>query len=209
MAMEGTHVRFARDLARRLGVVDEKAYYSGAVYPDSRYATGVSRDATHHGAACPQDPFATGLSDFQKGWATHAYYDEAAKLVRRQRVLDLIPEELQRDDWAFATALKLVEDMESVRALGGDLPLIREVRASERPFGEDPDVMERYYADLRAAYATSCESVSDYRAFSLKIGISPERADVMIAIATALSADPAIVAGIHAIYGYVLLMVRE
>lgn len=197
--MEATHVRFARDLAGRLGVLDFAAYYSGAVYPDSRYATGIPRTATHNDPMCPQDPFQNGLGDFEKGWATHLLYDHES-MVARRGALTMIPDELRKDDWAFFTSVKLVEDMESVRQLGEDIAILRELRPTERPCGEAVAPMERYYADLREAYATACEEVADYRAFSVKLGIAPDRADRMVTLAERFLADPATAAAILNVY---------
>ena len=70
-------MRFARDLASLAGVVDEAAYYAGAIYPDSRYLTGVSREQTHR-IDVPTFPFTNDQTDFQKGWATHLLYDDLA-----------------------------------------------------------------------------------------------------------------------------------
>ncbi len=204
MAMEGTHVRFAKDLAGRLGVLDFIAYYSGAAYPDSRYTTGIPREATHHDPGCPQDPFAAGLTDFEKGWATHLLYDHEAALIKKD-VLSGIPDDLRGDDgWAFATAVKLVEDMESVRLLGGDVNLLRSLQCVLCPLGEQIDLMERYYADLREAYDIQRAIASDYLAFSLKAGMPLSRANRMIAIAERLAADPTIKDSILAIYPRVL-----
>ena len=204
MAMEATHVRFARDLAGRLDARDLDAYYSGAVYPDSRYATGIPRAATHQDDRCPNDPFARGLSDFEKGWATHIAYDQKASVVR-QETLAMIPDECRADNWAFATAVKLVEDLESVRLLGDDMSILRRIKLVLRPYGEDPEIMERYYADLREAYATPCESVFQYLPFSLKLGIAPERAARMAGLADRLASDPAIRSAILSIYSKVAI----
>lgn len=199
MAMEATHVRFARDLAERLGVSDFAAYYSGAVYPDSRYATGIPRTATHNDPLCPQDPFQHGLGDFEKGWATHLLYDHESMMARRS-ALTMVSEELRKDDWAFFTSVKLVEDMESVRQLGEDMRILRELKMTERPCGEAVEPMERYYADLRAAYAPACDDASDYRAFSVKLGIAPDRADRMVALAERFLSDPATATAILNVY---------
>lgn len=203
MAMEATHVRFARDLSERLGVLDFVAYYSGAVYPDSRYATGIPRTATHNDSLCPQDPFQHGLGDFEKGWATHLIYDRESMLARRE-ALTMIPDEFRNDGWAFFTSVKLIEDMESVRQLGEDIAILRELRLTERPCGEETAPMERYYADLREAYATACDDIADYRAFSVKLGIAEERADRMAGLAHRFLSDPAIVKAILDVYPRVL-----
>ncbi|NBS41883.1 hypothetical protein EBS80_04485 [bacterium] len=201
MAMEGTHVRFARDLAETLGVVDRRAYYSGAVYPDSRYLTGIPRTATHNGDS-PDDPFAPGLTDFEKGWATHVQYDRESVIFKRTAFTWVTKED--PDQWVHYTSMKLVEDMRSVRELGEDVTILREIAFVERPRGEDPTIMETYYADLREAYQTQCGDPNDYRAFSLKNGIDEPRVNRMILLAESYLNSDAIVASIHSVYDHVL-----
>ena len=77
MAMEMTHVRFAKELQEILNVSDVNAYYCGAIYPDSRYFTGLPRVRTH-GEHSPKLSSLQNATDFEKGWATHLYYDEVA-----------------------------------------------------------------------------------------------------------------------------------
>ena len=47
MALPATHIRFAAALCERLGVADLPAFFSGTLYPDSRWLTGVDRQRTH------------------------------------------------------------------------------------------------------------------------------------------------------------------
>jgi len=201
MAMEGTHVRFARDLAPYLKIVDFDAYYSGAVYPDSRYLTGIPRDATH-GTDCPHDPFAVGLTDFEKGWGTHLVYDAMASL-EKETALAMIGDDVREDGWAFHSAIKLVEDRQSLELFRGDMSILLGLRAVKRPFDEDEATMKRYYDDLNDAYAGTW-SFEEYHATSMKWGMPLSRVDRMIELARRFDADPGIFSAVQKIYPTVL-----
>ncbi len=144
MALTLTHLRFARDIMGLIDVKDRAAYYAGAVYPDSRYVTGLHRAKTHGGGS-PADPLASGLSDFEKGWAAHEYYDERAHVWYSQ----LSPwrekvEAEQRRWWLFITAVKAIEDLQSFDAAGGLGPFQPLVPPAP-PRGEAAELLARYY----------------------------------------------------------------
>ena len=210
MAMEGTHVRFARDLAAHLKIVNFDAYYSGAVYPDSRYITGIPREETH-GEHCPHDPFTAGLTDFEKGWGTHLVYDAMASLEKETALATTTGlwgkqpgcDEMREDGWAFHSAIKLVEDRQSLALLGDDYSIALNLRMIDRPRGEDEATMRRYYGDLRDAYAGTW-TFEEYHVTSMKWGMPKERVDRMIELARRFDADPAIFAAIQKLYPTVL-----
>ena len=162
--MELTHIRFARDLKDRLSIEDADSYYAGAIYPDSRYLTKISRNQTHAGLS-PQDPFAGGLSDFEKGWATHVLYD---RLAHPQYVaLSPWPEkktEPWNDVWQFISAAKVVEDLQSYEAMRGEVEMILDIEFSERPNHEDPEVM-RQYAQIQNTLYRQLPTLQQYREF--------------------------------------------
>ena len=152
MAMEVTHVRFARDLKDVLDIEDDVSYYSGSVYPDSRYFTGNRRRSTH-GQGNPVNPFVEGLSDFEKGWASHFLYDKLAKphYKKLSPCSDDKPGIYNRY-WQFSTAEKVIEDMNSWDRLGDDREIVTSLQINERPRGEDPALLEKYYSSLRDSY---------------------------------------------------------
>lgn len=153
MAMEGTHVRFARDLAKVLGITDRAAYYAGAVYPDSRYASRIARTETH-GETSPHDPFAQGLSDFERGWATHLLYDRLSSKTHQEVLGQHLPEQWKEESWNWAvhTARKLIEEIHSCEALAEEVSILREIQPFACPRGEKQEVMDMYYGQLRSAY---------------------------------------------------------
>ncbi|MBX4205516.1 MAG: hypothetical protein KW788_05065 [Candidatus Doudnabacteria bacterium] len=143
MAGEATHIRFALDLASKYGVTDLKKYISGAVYPDSRYITKISRDLTH-----PVD-FALGelkgTDDFRKGWQTHLICDQIQAEITKEKLPDVFEGELKAgsDVWVRLTALKVLQDYQD--ALQYDiseyLPYLDYV---ENPNGEDLGRLRKY-----------------------------------------------------------------
>jgi len=164
MAMELTHVRFAKQLKERLEICDENAYYAGAIYPDSRYITHIERTRTH-GEFCPQDIFASGLTDFEKGWATHLVYDRLAGPVF-WKLSPWPDEEVHQGNrvWQFCSAAKLVEDMQSYQILEGRVEMISSLKFSEFPNQENPELLRRY-ADIQRELYLCRPTLDSYRRF--------------------------------------------
>lgn len=163
MALQATHVRFAKTLFERANVRDDGSYYSGAVYPDSRYVTGVKRDETHyHGV--PKLPFSEEMSDFEKGWATHLFYDEHAG--KRLRELFGIKGRIYFGDdaWLKATAAKIIEDMESCRNLHDTWSCISACSPVVTPRGEDVKKLRIWYDAQKQLYANEPMRFSCYEA---------------------------------------------
>ncbi|MEK7620239.1 MAG: hypothetical protein AAB413_03305 [Patescibacteria group bacterium] len=203
MAMELTHVRFARDLKDRLGVVDEAAYYAGTIYPDSRYMTKLHRNLTHAGSS-PQDPFASGLSDFEKGWATHLTYD---RLAHPQYVgLSQWPEEKTQQGnhvWQFISAAKVVEDLQSYQSMNGDVGMILDIQFPQRPNNEDLAVMNAYAQIQRTLYQQS-PTLDHYRNFWVTLSSNTEVIDGVMKNAEEMLEDDSIQRKIRGIYSCVI-----
>lgn len=161
MAMEMTHVRFALELISDLDVQDRGAYLSGAVYPDSRYYTHIERDKTH-GDHVPVDPFNRELTDFQKGWATHIFYDRQNKLpITALSPIDLGPLSLNSPSHVFHTCVKLIEDRHSYDVAERSNELLYQMEIPLAPNGEDQTKLEHYYQVLRELYMKKPE-IEDY-----------------------------------------------
>jgi hypothetical protein len=149
MALEATHVRFARDIAEMLGVKNASDYYSGVVYPDSRFMTRVSREATH-----PMIHLTKETSDFEKGWLTHVLYDQ----ILRAKYMEGSPWAGAHvvglsEAWIYMTAVKWIEDQRSFDVLEKDASFLQELTCPEiKPNQEDPVSFERYYQLLRELY---------------------------------------------------------
>lgn len=197
MAMEATHVLFARDLQKDLSIEDPVAFFTGCIYPDSRYVTRVSRDLTH-GIGTPQDPFAKGLSDFEKGWATHFLYDRLEG--RRMRELLEGDPDTSREALISMTAMKLLEDQQSYDRLGNEAERIfKTMRIDVSPKGENVDAIRAYIEMNTELYARRPE-LDDYRRFFQKFIPLPEYGEQVIREAQRLSDRAEVKRAILAIY---------
>jgi hypothetical protein len=205
MAIVCTHFRLAVESRRLFDVSDERSFFSGAVYPDSRYITGVRRIVTH-GPDCPNDPFAPGLSDFDRGWALHNLHDylSHAHYYRLMPWPDERPDTLNNRAWKHISAQKVVEDMTSFAALGVEAWLMQHiVFPNPSPRGEDAGLLEKYYSLMRGMYGKA-PSLEDYRVMWLNYGGRPEDAEEMSALAGEMLAG-----GIAAEIGSIYEKVRE
>lgn len=203
MAMELTHVRFAHDLKRVLYVQDESAYYAGAVYPDSRYLTNIDRSLTHGGKS-PGNPFAPGLSDFEKGWATHLFYDRKA----HPQYVSLSPwsmEEAQQGNsvWQFMSAVKMVEDLQSYDAMNGETQMIFFLSFQIYPNNEPPQIM-KMYSDIQKTLYQKKPTFEDYRIFWNNLSGESDVIDSIMEYTKSFLDDDVIQQKIKAIYPRVL-----
>jgi len=208
MAMELTHVRFANDLKEKLQVHDESAYYAGAIYPDSRYITGIDRAKTH-GASSPQDPFASGLSDFEKGWATHLLYDRLGHPY--YFALDSYDEsDVAQGNhvWQFISAAKVVEDMLSYKKMGELAKVMLSITFPVHPNDEDVAGMKRYCAIQKDLYLQE-PGFNEYRNFWLELSDDEGVIHPVMNHTKRLLDDEDMRGKIEAIYPSVLREVRE
>ena len=197
MAMEATHVLFARDLQKNLSIEDASAFFAGCIYPDSRYVTRISRDLTH-GADTPQNPFANGLSDFEKGWGTHFLYDHLEG--RRMRELLAGDPDSSREALITMTAMKLLEDQQSYDRLGDEAGhIFKTMRVDTSPKGEDVSAIRAYFEMNTELYAKRPE-LDDYRRFFQRFIPSPEYGEQVIREAQRLSDQQEMKREILAIY---------
>lgn len=198
MAYEATHLRFAHDLKPHLDIQGDRAYYTGAVYPDSRYVTGIERDLTHK-KDVPGDPFTSGLSDFEKGWATHLLYDTAQGELLT--VLNLRMEERgrQKGAWQYFTAMKLIEDMKSVEVFRALSETIDMLTFQEAPLGEDKEALDEYLGIIRELYETA-PTIGTYKTMWLKLGVPKPPADGIVKFAKEIIQDEETVKTIQRIY---------
>lgn len=204
--MQVTHIRFARELLDFAKPKDVIAYYSGATYPDSRYFTKIPRESTHKGDV-PRMPFTDEQSDFEKGWATHLFYDEAqSKLFRSIFSFD---EDIayMDENWRNITAAKAVENMTCYRELGEDRGLMQQIRYTEAPKGEDIDALKAFYAMQHDRYKTETMDLDEVveswkKAMGDDISLLIDRARDMLK-------DKALCAKIDAIYQAVVKQAYE
>ena len=176
MALPATHIRFALELVDRLPVGSRKAYLAGTMYPDSRWLTGLGREATH--ADIHLHPgFAT--SDFRWGWHVHCRCDQIQSALMQQS----FPELTAFDDgqrWVYSSALKMIQDSSDLLAvdMAGEMAGLAPV---ETPNNEDPERINAYYDGVRAIYAGKTQMrPEDYRRLWEMVGLSPERLNAIM-----------------------------
>lgn len=203
MALPATHVKFALDISFGFGLGDLGEYCAGAVYPDSRYVTGVDRRLTHFEDS-PSDPFLPDLLDFRRGWAAHNYYDNQSG-PHYSKLLPWPVEDLRQFNhvWCFLTGLKIAEDIESYRGFGHDLALLRDLKSDTRPMGEDTEKLERYYRGLRELYVSQ-PTFERYAGLLSDWGASEDVCDSVIDSAKQIDSDENLKKDLMSIYKNVL-----
>lgn len=149
MAFPGSHIKFAAKKEAELGIEDKERYYSGTIYPDSRYATGIERSKTHSLDLLPVDKF---TDDFKLGWSVHQLCDhEQAEII-----FDLFPK-LNTDEktsqwWIEFTAVKLAQDFIEMKDFGIK-PYLSYISHVETFFEkEDPVTIRDYFGSIQQAY---------------------------------------------------------
>lgn len=143
MSLEATHLRFALDLQPQYYIKGVGKYLSGAIYPDSRYATGLNKEITH------DDRFLLpefAVTDFQKGWQTHQICDLVYDNVRKKLFPDVFPvnyDSYNEPEWIKFTAMKIIQDMDDMRFF--DLQsYLNYLDYTNNPNGEDIAEIKRY-----------------------------------------------------------------
>ena len=201
MAFPATHVRFAADLAPHLSIEDYQAYYTGSLYPDSRYFTQVTRDATH-GPECPRDPFRIGLSDFERGWATHLLYDETVGVEQQLIIPDSHPRtrvDSGMDDWwVYLTAVKAMEDLQSC-SQEMILRTIQSAQSEQNPCGEDVKLLRDYYELMGKLYIDT-PTWERYEWYMTNLHVPPHRISQFVDTGRLLSQDQNLTAVIAKMY---------
>ena len=170
MSLAATHIRFALALCADLGVADSEKFVSGAVYPDTRYATRIRRRLTHDfGYFSGKE----SLDDFEKGWLAHLVGDRVFQLIVEERFPDLVLEEEYGSRRTTVTALKIIQDIHDAQSfdIGSVLPYLDyyEVR-----FREDERLLLRFHDSVRRLYAGRKKpAAEDYLLFWADLGMTP------------------------------------
>ncbi|MBU4314966.1 hypothetical protein KJ673_01015 [Patescibacteria group bacterium] len=202
MAMQATHVRFALEFEKELGIVDRALYLSGVMYPDSRYMCRVDRGLTHNPSLKIADTLVG--SDFEKGWKIHVLYD----MLQHDHILGLfgITDKVDgySDDWFVISSAKLVEDIESYKLLK-ESKVMESISPTCAPNNEDQSKLSRWYDMQRSVYCSENPSIESYQPimdwFDEDISGAGSRWE---SIARDLQKDPEMVKNIHAMYGMIV-----
>ena len=163
MALPATHIRFALDLKKHLGVIDHKTYIAGTLYPDSRYITKVDRSVSHDEGLLDVLRDKTS-NDFEKGWAVHLVCDILQEEERVKHFFSFLPLAESTDWWTSITAMKIMADMDDVQYINaaGELGYL----SIQTPNGELKELVEQYHQLNRLTYhKNGVPEREDYRAF--------------------------------------------
>lgn len=189
MALEATHLCFANELKDRFCVTNKNTYFTGAIYPDSRYLTQTKRTLTH-----PKDYLSWDLDrmdDFRKGWFTHLLCDKLHGEILKEWFPDIfVGDTVPRGEvWMRHTALKILRDIDDVKKFDivDVLPCLDVVG---NPNGENMERMKQYNRIIQKLYAhPATVNVESGFQFWVQLGIGNELALKIIQQAEVFSRD--------------------
>ena len=196
MALPGTHLRFALDVAGHYPVHTMAHYLSGTVYPDSRWITGVKRGMTHGDRFLRKD---FPDSDFNCGWHVHCLCD-AVQTSIYERLLPEAENSNADQGWVRLSAAKMVQDMRDVVIidLKAHLPALDFVKA---PCGEKIEAVRRFNGLVQKTYSVeNGPLLEDYRQLWLSVGLSPSLAADIITATEQIMSDSSLVESIESAY---------
>ncbi len=157
MALQATHIKFALDLKEKYKPKNLKKYISGAVYPDSRYVTGLNRDLTHGTHLLNMDL----TDDFKKGWHSHLVCDNLLGIVMDK----ILPNKFNRQKnvirqgnqyWLNVTAIKILLEIYIFKTFNIQRYLIM-LDYIENPYNEDFNLVKKSNYIIQLAYKNKTE----------------------------------------------------
>ena len=201
MSLEATHIRFALDLQDRYKIKDIEKYISGAIYPDSRYISGIGRELTHDDRFLLPD-FAD--NDFNAGWQTHKICDLVYNAVRKKLFIDVFPvgyEPYYEYEWIVATAMKIIQDREDMQSF--DIKkYLKCLEYAYNPNGEDIGSIENYNKIMVDLYKNKkITTVEEYIKMWLVLGPEAGLCEQVRAKTEEFLKDPAMLNRIKSVYG--------
>lgn len=160
MALEATHIRFALDLKDKYRVTELDKYLSGAIYPDSRYVTGIDRNLTHSDAFTHEAFYLN--DDFKKGWAAHLLCDK----IQYEVTKELLPQIFigtkgqGSETWIAHTAVKIILDLDDCKKFDVKkyLPFLDYIQT---PNGENPEQIKSYNQIFQKMYLAAPDLPAD------------------------------------------------
>lgn len=151
MPIFSTHIKLAQELSKDFQVFDIGAYLFGAIYPDTRIATGVDRGLLHDAALIANKDFINS-GDFQKGWVAHLIIDEAFNNLVSGYV-EHLKNEPGFDLDKYVKAIKIVGDIIDSSKI--DLiDFLQKIKGKKvNYFNEDLLLIDRYVDTYANSYA--------------------------------------------------------
>ena len=190
MALPATHIRFAAAIADRLAISDLNAYFSGTLYPDSRWVSGIARNQTHdHRFLGPDFP----SDDFTRGWHVHCVCDRIQAEIHDELLGDLSTMTANAR-WVRLSAAKVVQDMHD--AANAQLSQHLSMLTCRRtPNGESGEAVGAYLGYVRQAYGGGdLPAWRDYAKLWADVGLDRLRI-AQIELQTGLMAADDVLAG--------------
>jgi hypothetical protein len=147
MSFQASHLNFAQKVIDLIKPVDLIGYFSGTLYPDSRYITKVDRAKTHTEIRIEPQKILSLTDDFAKGWQVHLWYDKLALPHLDQIALDrpYQPEDTKNPEtWVKVTSAKLVEDLYWWQQT--DWPqILPYLKPTKNPYHESLTILNNWY----------------------------------------------------------------
>lgn len=193
MPLQASHLKFALDLKDYFKPNDLGLYLTGAVYPDSRYVSGIDRKSTHNYDFW-LEKFWQG-DDFKKGWASHVVSDKAyTKGIR-----NIFPAWNDFSaGWVMIenTAAKVIGDMVSLKGLDikGKLDGIEAMPGSNN---ESKEKLKEHLQVIKHCYKNGDNAVIDDYSEIMERYLGTEVGKKIIAQAKFFAADKKISAEIE------------
>lgn len=147
MSFQATHLHFAYQTQDTLKIKNKTDYFSGVLYPDSRYITKIDRTKTHRNVRINPDEIFKLKDDFQKGWQIHLLYDKLALPRLYEIMINKTYQTGEMDKlniWIPVTAGKWIEDLYWWEKTDWSkiIPFLKPVKY---PFNENPKILASWY----------------------------------------------------------------
>ena len=180
MSFQASHLHFAQKVQSIIKTADLTSYFSGTLYPDSRYITKVDRAKTHTDVRIEPRKILDLADDFSKGWQVHLWYDKLALRLLDQIALDRAyqPEDMKNPEiWVKVTSAKLVEDLYWWQKTDWSkiLPYLKTVK---NPNKEHLAILDSWYQHFINFYPQK-PNLEAYRYQAEFMGIAPAKIELI------------------------------
>jgi hypothetical protein len=190
MSFQASHLHFAQKVKDVIKPQDLTRYFSGTVYPDSRYITKVDRDKTHTDVGINPKRILELDADFDKGWQIHLWYDKLGLHHLDQLILNRSWAPADADDvkvWAQLTGAKLVEDLYWWQNTDWN-QILPYLKFTNNPNGEKEQILNDWYQHFTDFYQKQV-NLQSYRQQAEFMGIAPEKIELILEYAQNLYND--------------------
>jgi hypothetical protein len=181
MSFQASHLHFAQKIKDIIKPQDLTGYFSGTLYPDSRYITKVDRAKTHTDVRIEPKKIFDLTDDFEKGWQVHLWYDKLGMHHLNQIALNRSWISSDADDvnvWSQLTGAKLVEDLFWWQNTDWT-QIIPHLKLIKAPHDEDEQILLSWYRHFIDFYQKP-PNIQSYRRQAEFMGIEPEKIELIL-----------------------------